>query len=119
MKYADYDKMVYNENDMVRYKALFEKDILDKATELSKFLDRANERIKWIKECEANKKYSILGSTQKSGKDKSILLIIRYEDGSQRDERYNYSKITELREKLTELREKHNGVDWSKFREEI
>lgn len=83
------------------------------------FIDRANERIKWIKECEENKRYSILGRLYKDGRNKGIMLIIKFEDGTQRDERYTYTKITDARIKLEELKEKYSGVDWSKFEEEI
>lgn len=55
----------------------------------------------------------------KDGKNKLILLIIRYPDGTQRDERYSFSKISEMRSKWEELKETHAEVDWSKFCEDI
>jgi hypothetical protein len=119
LRYADYDKRIYSENDIMRYKAIFEKDILDKATELSEFIKRANERVKLIKEWECNKKYSVLGHLNKNGREKEIMLIIRYEDGTQREERYSFNKIRDVRLKLVELKETYTGVDWSKFEEEI
>lgn len=119
MKYADYDRSVCSIEDLNKYKNLFEKDIADKHKELDEFIERANERVKWIKECEENKRYSILGHISKNGRDKEIMFIIRYEDGTQRTERYSYSKIGEVRTKLTELKEKYSGVDWSRFEEEF
>lgn len=38
---------------------------------------------------------------------------------SDRDERYSFSLISDMRKKLSELREKYSGVDWSGFTEEI
>lgn len=119
MKYSDYDKRISSEADLEKYKKYFEKDIADKQKELEDFIVRANNRIKWLEECEKNKNYSILGRTYKEGKKKAILLIVRYPDGSQRDEKYLFSKIKELRDKMSELQEKYSGVDWSKFEYEI
>jgi hypothetical protein len=119
MKYADYDKKIINEEDILKYKYLFEEEIEDKKRELAEFIDRANERVKLIKEWEENKKFSILGHLGKNGRDKEIMLIIRYNDGTQRDERYTFNKISDARVRLAELKEKYTGVDWSKFEEEI
>lgn len=119
MRYADYDKRIATESDLEKYKEYFLKDIEDKKKELDEFINRANQRIARLKEYEMNKQYSILGGTHRDGKKKEILLIIRYNDGSQRDERYSFDKVAELRIKLSELKEKHSDVDWSKFTEEI
>lgn len=119
MKYADYDTQVFKMADLEKYKKYFEEDIKKKQKELSDFVERANKRLEWIAECESNKKYSILGGTMKDGKNKLIMLIIRYSDDTQRDERYLFSKISEMRNKLQELKELHSGADWTKFHEEI
>jgi len=119
MRYSDYDKTIYNEEDILNYKRIFEKDIAEKQKELSEFLDRANNRLEWINSCEKDKKYMILGRTCKNGRNKDILLIIRYEDGTQRCERYSYTKISDMKNKLEELKIKHVGVDWSQFVNEI
>lgn len=119
MRYSDYDNSVYTTEDIIKYKRLFEINIIDKQKELSEFIDRANERIKWIEECERNNNYSILGRLYKDGRNKGILLIIRYKDGTQRDERYSFNKISEAKKKLSELQEKYSDVDWSKFEFEI
>lgn len=119
MKYSDYDKWIYNEKDILVYKRMFEKDISEKKRELSEFLDRANNRLEWINSCEKDKRYVILGRACKNGKNKDILLIIRYEDGTQRDERYSYAKISDMRNKLEELKIKYDGVDWSQFKDEF
>lgn len=119
MRYADYDSKVFTTVDLERFKKYFEGDIKKKQEELSDFIERAEKRLQWVTECEANKNYSILGRAMKDGKNKLILLIIRYPDGTQRDERYSFSKISEMRSKLEELKETHAEVDWSKFCEEI
>lgn len=119
MRYADYDNKVLTESDLEKYKILFERDIEEKKNELDAFIDRANKRIEWVKECEINKNFCILGRTFKSGRKKEIMLIVRYPDGTQRDERYSFDKISEMRDKLSELEEKYTGVDWSKFEHEI
>lgn len=119
MKYKEYDREIFDENDILKHKNMFEKDIADKQKELSEFIKRANARIKWVKECEENKMYSVLGRIGKEGRDKYIILIIRYEDGTQRNERYKSNKIADMRVKLDELKEKYSGVDWSKFEEGV
>lgn len=119
MRYSDYDNSVTTIEDLERYKKYFQEDIAKKEKELSDFIDRGYKRIKWIKECEKNKNYSVVGGTMKDGKCKSILFIIRYPDGTQREERYNFTKIAEMRNKLQELKTKHDGIDWSLFHEEI
>lgn len=119
MRYADYDNEILTEKDLDRYIILFEKDIEDKKKELEAFIDRATKRIEWVKECENNKNYCILGRTFKNGRKKEIMLIVRYPDGTQRDERYSFDKISEMRDKLSELEEKYTGVDWAKFEHEI
>lgn len=119
MRYADYDSKVFTTLDLERIKKYFEGDIKKNQEELSDFIERAEKRLEWVTECEANKNYSILGRTMKDGKNKLILLIIRYPDGTQRDERYSFSKISEMRSKLEELKETHAEVDWSKFCEDI
>jgi hypothetical protein len=119
MKYSDYDKCVFSNNDLARCKRIFEENIASKQKELDEFINRANKRIEYIKISEKNKNYCILGGLRKSGNNKDILLIIRYEDGTQRDEKYSYSKIADARSKLAELKEKHKEIDWSNFKEEI
>ena len=119
MRYTDYDKKVCSDEDILKYKYLFEKDIADKQRELVEFIDRANKRVRLIKEWEESKKYSVLGHLSKNGRDKEIMLIIRYNDGTQRDERYSFNKIGDARVKLDELKEKYSGVDWSKFEGEL
>lgn len=119
MRYADYDRKVMTEQDLEKYRQYFEKDISDKQKELREFIDRANARLKIIKEYDKNKQFVILGSTHKDGRKKEIMLIIRYPEGTQRDERYSFDKIAELRIKLEELKEKYSGVNWSGFDEEI
>ena len=119
MRYSDYDKCISSINDLKKYKKLFENDIADRQKELEEFINRANKRIAWVNECEVKGDYIILGRTFKDGKNKSILLIIRYPDGSQRDERYTFNKISEMRDKMEELKEKYSGVDWSNFEYEI
>lgn len=117
MKYSDYDKRVMTNDDLRKLKLLFEQDIINKQSELEAFIDRAEKRIAWINQCEIEKKYTVLGNCYKEGRNKNILLIIRYEDGSQRDERYFFTKISDVREKVKELKSKYSGVDWSDFRD--
>ena len=119
LRYSDYDKSIYYEKDVIEHKRLFEKDIADRQKELSEFLDRAVTRVEWINKCEQEKRYSISGRTYRDGKNKNILLLIRYEDGSLRQERYSYVKISDMRSKLNTLKSKYDGVDWSKFTDEI
>ncbi|WP_313584607.1 hypothetical protein [Lacrimispora sp.] len=118
MRYSDYDKSIYYENDVIEHRRLFEKDIADRQKELSEFLDRANTRVEWIYNCEQEKRYSVSGRTYKDGKNKNILLLIRYEDGSVRQERYSYGKISEMKNELKKLKAKYD-VDWSNFTNEI
>lgn len=119
MRYADYNKIVMTEEDLRHLKSQFEKEIEEKQKDLIEFVDRAHERLKQLKEYEENKQFVIVGGLRRKNREKEILLIVRYPDGTQRDERYYFGKIAELREKLAELKEKYSGVDWSGFDEEI
>ena len=119
MRFADYDNRFATEEEMQKYKIYFEKYISRKQKELEEFLERGNERLRTIEKWEKEKNYKILGRLFKSGRNKGIMLIIRYPDETQRDERYEYSKIADARGKLKELREIHSGADWSAFSEEI
>lgn len=119
MRYSDYDTKVFTTSDLEKYIKIFEKDIINRQKQLLDYKDRANNRIRWIEECEVSKNYCILGGTMKNGRNKSILLIIRYPDGTQRDIRYSFNKVSEMRKKLQELKTVYSGVDWTKFTEEI
>ena len=119
INYALYDTQINTVDDLKKYKTLFENDLEEQKRKIDEFVERANKRIEWVKECENNKNFRILGNTFRNGKNKEILLIIRYPDGSQRDERYSFSKITELRSKMSELQEKYSGVSWDEFIYEI
>lgn len=83
------------------------------------FEKRAKERIALIDNWEQQKNFIILGRTYKCGKKKGILLIKRYPDQSQRDERYEFDKVADMRKKMLELEDKYSGADWSKFKKEI
>ena len=119
MKYLDYVNKVMSVKDLEKYQKFFEEDIINKQQELLDFIEQSKERIKTLEEYEMNKQYSVLGHTDRDGRNKYILLIIRYVDKTQRDERYTFSNIKDLRVKLKELKEKYSGVDWSGFTEEI
>ena len=119
MRYAEYDKRINTVDDLEKYKRYFENDIKTKQKELEDFIDRANKRISVVKQWESEKQYKILGSLHRDGGNKGILLIIRYKDGTQREERYSFGKISEARTKLAELKNKYVDVDWSDFKEEI
>lgn len=119
MNYMKYINKISTIEDMERYKKIFENDIAEKQKELNNFVSEAKKRIEWVNQCEVEHNYKILGSIYKSGRNKEILLIKRYPDGTQSDERYTYNKIKDCREKLKELQEKYNDVDWSQFINEL
>lgn len=119
MEYSDFDRRIMTQNDLEHYKKIFEKDIQDRRQKLDSFIQRGIERLEWIQTCEKNKEYRIFGGMHKHGRQKEILCIVRYPDGTQRDERYSFSKISDAREKLKELRDKYSDVDWSAFTEEF
>lgn len=116
MNYSYYDNRIYKEEDLRKMVAELNKR---HNAAIEAFITRGKERIRRIKEYEENKDYKILGSTYRDKQKKCILLIVRYPDGSQRDERYEFSKIAEMRKALAALREKYKGVDWSHFHEDI
>lgn len=116
MDYSYYDNYIYKEEDLRKMVAELNKE---HNAAIEAFITRGKERIQRIKEYEEKKEYKILGSTYRDKQEKCILLIVRYPDGSQRDERYEFSKIAEMRKTLAALREKHKGVDWSHFHEDI
>ena len=119
MNYKQYDKCVYTKNDLEKYLERFNKDIEQQKQEIIEFEKRAKERIALIDNWEQQKNFIILGRTYKYGKKKGIILIKRYPDQSQRDERYEFDKIADMRKKMLELEDKYSGVDWSKFEREI
>lgn len=119
MNYEQYDRYVYTKNDLEKYLEKFNQDIEQQKLEIIEFEKRAKERIALIDNWEQQKNFIILGRTYKDGKKKGILLIKRYPDQSQRDERYEFNKIADMRKKMIELKEKYSGVDWSKFKKEI
>ena len=110
---------VFCKNDIDKFKQNFDNEIQTRLKQIDDFVAQAEQRIKIVEEYEQNKQFCILGSTYKEGRTKNILLIIRYEDFTQRDERYSFNTIKEMRTKLAELKEKYNWVDWSGFNEEI
>ena len=116
MDYSYYDNCIYKEEDLRKMVAELSKE---HNAAIEAFITRGKERIRRIKEYEENKDYKILGSTYRDKQKKCILLIVRYPDGSQRDERYEFSKIAEMRKVLAVLREKYKGADWSQFDEDI
>ena len=117
--YEEYMKSIFSDNDIERYHRIISEDINKRQLALEKFLVEAKQRLENVKKLELEKKYCVVGRTYRKGKNKDILLIIRYPDGTQRDERYSFSKISDMRKKLIELKEKYSGVDWSGFTEEI
>lgn len=119
MFYEEYIKYIFSDGDIERYHRIILEDINKRQVALENFLIEANKRLENFKKLELEKKYCVVGRTYREGKNKCILLIIRYPDGTQRDERYSFSLISDMRKKLSELREKYSGVDWSGFTEEI
>lgn len=119
MDYMNFIKKVNTTEDIKKYKKLFEEDIVKKQKELINFISEAEKRVKWVCQCEVEHNYKILGHMCRNGKNKYIMLIKRYPDGSQSEEKYEYGKIKDCREKLKELQEKYNGVDWSQFTNEL
>ena len=119
MYYKQYDRYVYTKNDLEKYLKKFNQDIEQQKQEIIEFEKRAKERISLIDNWEKQKNFIILGRTYKSGKKKGILLIKRYPDQSQRDEKYEFDKVADMRKKMLELEDKYSGVDWSKFERDI
>lgn len=119
MNYKQYDKYVYTKNDLEKYLEKFNQDIEQQKLEIIEFEKRAKERIALINNWEQQKNFIILGRTYKRGKKKCILLIKRYPDQSQRDERYEFDKVADMRKKMLELEDKYSGVDWSKFERDV
>lgn len=123
MTYANYDSMIMSEDDIEKYKQLFEADIEEtikrKRKELADFIERAEKRVSYINEHMLNKDYRILGRTYKEGNKKCILFIIQFPSGLQISERYESNYVSDIRKKLSELKQKYCDVDWSRFEEEI
>lgn len=111
--------MCFTQEDLDWFVKKFYKDIEEQKQQILEFEKRAKERIILINNWEKQKNFIILGNTYKDGKKKCILLIKRYPDQSQKDEKYEFDKIVDMRKKMLELEEKYSGVDWSKFKMEI
>ena len=119
MNYKSYEECVFTQKDLDRYMKEFYKDIEKQKQQILEYEKRAKERINLIDNWEHQKNFIILGSTYKNGKKKVIFLIKRYPDQSQRDERYEFNKIADMRKKMIELEEKYSDSDWSNFVREI
>ena len=119
MNYEQYDRYVFTQKNLDKYLEEFNKDIERQKQEIIEFEKRAKERINLIDNWEHQNNFIILGSTYKNGKKNVILLIKRYPDQSQRDERYEFNKIADMRKKMIELEEKYSDSDWSNFVREI
>lgn len=119
MNYKQYDRYVYTKKDLDKYLEIFNKDIEQQKYEIIEFEKRAKDRIALIDNWEQQKNFIILGNTYKDGKKKCILLIKRYPDQSQKDEKYEFDKIVDMRKKMLELEDKYSGVDWSKFERDV
>ena len=119
MNYEQYDRYVYTKSDLDKYLEKLNQDIEQQKQEIIEFEKRAKERIALIDNWEQQKNFIILGRTYKHGKKKGILLIKRYPDQSQRDERYELDKVADMRKKMLELEDKYSGVDWSKFERDV
>lgn len=119
MNYKSYENCVFTQEDLDWFVKKFYKDIEEQKQRILEFEKHAKDRIALIDNWEHQKNFIILGSTYKNGKKNVILLIKRYPDQSQRDERYEFNKIADMRKKMIELKEKYSGVDWSKFKKEI
>lgn len=119
MNYEQYDRYVYTKNDLEKYLEKFNQDIEQQKLEIIEFEKRAKERIALIDNWEQQKNFIILGRTYKDGKKKGILLIKRYPDQSQRDGRYEFDKVADMRKKMLKLEDKYSGVDWSKFERDV
>lgn len=117
--YNEYDKMIFTLQDLNVYKKKFYEEIEMQKKEILKFEKRAKERITLIDTWERQQNFIILGRTYKYGKKKYILLIKRYPDQSQRDEKYEFEKIADMRKQMAYLEEKYSGADWYGFRKEI
>ena len=119
MNYKQYDRYIFTKNDLDKHLEEFNKDIERQKQEVIEFEKRAKERIALIDNWEQEKNFIILGRTYKRNKKKGILLIKRYPDQSQRDERYEFDKVADMRKKMLELEDKYSGVDWSKFEMDV
>lgn len=117
--YLNYLKDVFCEADINKFKQKFDDEIQTLLKQTDDFVAQAEQRVKLVEEYEQNKRFCILGATYREGRTKNILLIVRYEDSTQRDERYSFNTIKEMRLKLAELKNKYNWVDWSGFNERI
>lgn len=116
----EYDiKKVFSAESLNRMSAIYDKEIARITENKKQLIQLANDRIRQINTWEASGNYKILGSTYKNGKQKCIILIIRYPDETQRDLRFHFNKIADMRTMLNGLREKYSSGDWTSFSEDI
>ena len=117
--FLQYVTSVTDIQDLHRLKEKFNEEIKNQQDQINEFVIKSKERIALLEQYEKDNQFFVLGHTTKSGRKKEILLIIRYPDGTQREERYSFDSIKDMKLKLSELKNKYNKVDWSKFEEEI
>ena len=119
MNYKSYESCVFTQKDLDYFVKKFYEDIEKQKQQILEFEKCARDRIALIDNWEKHKRFIILGNTYKNGKKKCILLIKRYPDQSQRDERSEFDKVADMRKKMLELEDKYSGADWSKFEREV
>lgn len=117
--FNSYLDKICTEQDLNVHVDAFQKEIQRQQQNLQLFIVKARERLNKVSEYEQLKQYKVMGGVYRVGKQKGIVLIIRYPDGTQKTERYYFDKIADLRVKLAELRSIHSDVDWSGFDEKL
>jgi len=127
MNYLEYVNSVFSSEDISHYEKIIDDDIKIQYEQLAKrkaeFMLKSNERVNKINEYKCNKQYVIMGETfskviSKDKRKKSIFIIFRYPDGTQKYKYYDFDSIDEMRAKLSELKNTHQ-VEWVNFNEKI
>lgn len=121
MRYETLEKVkcIFSEEDKDRIIRSLYNEIEIIKREIKEVEEKAKKRLEDVDDFLKNNKFRILGRTCKNGKEKEILLILRFCDGTQIDYRYKFLKIADMRNKLQELKEKYSDVSWEDFEEEI
>ena len=127
MNYLEYVNSVFSSDDISHYEKIIDDDIKIQYEQLAKrkaeFMLKSKDRVNKIDEYKRHKQYVIMGETfykviSKDKRKKSIFIIFRYPDGTQKYKYYDFDSIEEMREKLSELKNAHQ-VEWVNFKEKI
>ena len=107
-------KRIFDEEDAAQIIKEYKQEVEKIESYIKLLQEESKQRILTVNRYMDNSDYQVLGRVLKHGKEKFILLTLRFPDGTQRDYRFYFNTIKEVRIKLSKLKNTLKG-DWSQF----